>query len=236
MISPMAITLTCTCGRKQTVATERAGRTCACANCGKTMKVPAMGLPADVKQQPPKAPKPSINPSPLTLVLAGLLALMVVGGMWLAVRIATKPPAMNVEPVNVAGNTKREPTRPQEVRPPIDTNRESKKSPSDVVTHPIHREREPESPTPELLPMPVEKKDRLIEPVTPIDAMPYFLEAVKVANDLPNIFGAPIKLAEKKPNVMEPLKLVWKLDAEDTFYQELVVTQKPTFKIQGIDR
>jgi hypothetical protein len=33
---------------------------------------------------------------------------------------------------------------------------------------------------------------------------------------------------------MEPLKLVWKLNADDTFFQELVVTQKPTFKAQGI--
>ena len=40
---------------------------------------------------------------------------------------------------------------------------------------------------------------------------------------------------EKKPaNLLEPLRLIWKLKEADTFYQELIVTQRPTFKVQGL--
>src|SRR5205814_307111 len=70
-----------------------------------------------------------------------------------------------------------------------------KRSPSPQIRH----EREPEPTTPEPLPPPVEKKDRVIESVKPVDATPYILEAVKLANDLPNMFATPIKVAEKKP-------------------------------------
>jgi hypothetical protein len=34
--------------------------------------------------------------------------------------------------------------------------------------------------------------------------------------------------------LLEPLKLAWKLKEADTFYQELIVTRRPTFKVQGV--
>ena len=38
----------------------------------------------------------------------------------------------------------------------------------------------------------------------------------------------------RRIDVIEPLKLVWKLKEEETFYQELLVTQKPTYSVQGV--
>src|SRR5947207_2110449 len=37
-----------------------------------------------------------------------------------------------------------------------------------------------------------------------------------------------------RPRAIEPVGLVWKLRAGEVFYQEVSVTQKPTFKVQGL--
>ena len=77
----------------------------------------------------------------------------------------------------------------------------------------------------------------LIEPAPPEKAKPVLEppkalpEPVKPKEKEP---PPPIVVEKKPPNLLEPLRLVWKLKEAETFYQELIVTQKPTFKVQGL--
>ncbi len=85
----------------------------------------------------------------------------------------------------------------------------------------------------------------VIEPAPPAKKeMPKVVEPVKPKEEPPELVVTPIKSKEpppvvvekeKKPlNLIEPLKLVWKLKAEEVLFQELIVTQKPTYKVQGL--
>jgi hypothetical protein len=70
----------------------------------------------------------------------------------------------------------------------------------------------------------VETPKQVLPPVQP-------KETPKPKIELPK----SLPVVEKKPvNVIEPVKLVWKLREGETFLQEVSVTQKPTFKVQGL--
>lgn len=116
-----------------------------------------------------------------------------------------------------------------------------KKTPAPAIEPDPPETKQPQKPSLE----PIKAKDPVIEPVKPKEKDPPLIEPVKPKEK------EPVKPKEKdppkpkekekdppvvvkKPNVMEPLKLAWKLKPADTFLQELVVTQKPTFKVQGI--
>lgn len=76
-------------------------------------------------------------------------------------------------------------------------------------------------------PEPEKKGPSVIEPVKAKDVPKQIVEPVKPKE--------PPPIVAKKPNVLEPLRLVWKLQEGDVFFQELTVTQKPNFKIQGVE-
>ncbi len=221
----MPITLTCTCGHKQSVANVSAGQTLACAGCGKTLTVPAMGVLAAPKSKPKLiAPPPASRR--FTAVVAELGALMILlTGTGIAWWLTRERP---LEPTPIAQNDENpHPRRPIEPLPP------EKKSPPAPIEPDPPETKQPLRPVLE----PIQPKDPVIEPIKPKEKEPPLIEPVKPKDK------EPIKPKEKekdppvvvkKPNVMEPLKLVWKLKAGDTFLQELTVTQKPTFKVQGI--
>lgn len=212
----MPITLTCACGQRRTVAKPRLGQTLTCPACGKTLTVPAMGVPATANGKPAAKPvdEPSSRRLGFLLITAGMLLLVgagVAGLIWSMTQPKEPPRELAQQsPVDTPAPTHRDPPPPQSKT----TEPEKKDSPRLIE------------------PSPLKRKEPFVEPVQPI-------EPVAQVGELPNPFTLPIKpeppkVVEKQPNLIEPLKLVWKLKADDTFFQELVVTQKPTFKIQGI--
>ena len=175
--------------------------------------IPPMGvLPTSKTKPKPAAVSPSSSRNlGFALVVAGALLLLATGVGWFAWSMTREVPA---ESPQIA-----------QYQPPVLAER------------------------PRLEEIPIAKKrfqpnynDSLvvIEPVKPKEQPPALIEPVAQLGELPNPFLLPIKsepppkIVEKKLNVLEPLKLVWKLQEGDVFYQELVVTQKPTFKVQGI--
>jgi len=70
------------------------------------------------------------------------------------------------------------------------------------------------------------RSDAPTPPITPIEKPP--------PADPPKQKTPPSSAERKPANLIEPLRLIWKLAPGDHFFQELTVTQKPTFKVQGI--
>lgn len=223
----MPITLTCTCGHKQSVASTMAGRTIACAGCGKAITAPAMGVLATPKAKAAPTFEPQRSTVGLLLLAAGVILLMLTGGTWLAWSLTRERP---LQPMPIAqAPPQPEPTRP--VEPPPRKPAEPKKEHPALI--------EPTRPAPQETPKPPP------EPAKPMVIPPVNVEPVPQVGELPNPFLLP-RLPEppvvvKKPdppknppNLIEPLKLVWKLKVNDVFYQELMVAQKPNFKVAGI--
>ncbi len=204
MMTGMSITLTCTCGQQQFVAESLAGQSIGCVLCGKALAVPAMGLLSSGN----KCAKPQASASANVgwmLLAAGALLLLIAGGGGLAWKLSQRQPA---EPVVIAVN------RPVET--PIERPRPAPVKNESASIQP---------PPPKVEPPPV-----VVEPVKPKIAPP-----PKIVMPLPKPKDSPPPIVEKKPiNVAEPVKLVWKLTEGDTFYQELIVAQKPTFKVGGL--
>ena len=213
----MTVTLTCACGQRHYVAAGMAGRTLACIACGKALTVPAMGrleLPqAKPRPRPkPTPPAPSSTGATIALIaMAGLLLAGVAGGLawWMmSQRAAEELSQIAQHPDNEPGENRPEP------KPPL----EEKK-----------RDTAPERTPPELKAPPAP----MAEPVKPREA-PIPVSDLTKPVDLPKLKESP-PVAEQKPaNLIKPLTLAWKLRADDHFFQELTVTQKPNFKIQGI--
>jgi hypothetical protein len=209
----MAITLTCTCGQTQNVSNATAGQTVRCVGCAKELTIPPMGVLPTSKTKPVAEPTLQSSKREIGLVLlaAGILLLLATGVAWTIVLTAPEKPseAMLIAQAKVL--------EPNERR----------------IVEPLPVERKPPELTKKELPA-------VIEPVKPKELPPAVIEPVAQLGELPNPFLLPIlpepppKIVEKKLNLLEPLKLVWKLQEGDVFYQELVVTQKPTFRVQGI--
>ncbi|MBI3821900.1 MAG: hypothetical protein HY289_04375 [Planctomycetes bacterium] len=223
----MPITLTCTCGRQQTIANTMAGRSFACAGCGKTMTVPAMGVLATPMPKPmvqPVALPSSARPGWL-LLAAGVVLLLISGGGWLIWSMTRETPT-EMPPIA------RTPDPQPELKRPIEPPSPPKKPVVEEKEWPPLRTPFPSNPYIEL--------PKVIEPVKPKLPEVALIEPVKQEGELPNPFLLPPikeplpKVVEKKPNVMEPLKLVWRLKENDVFFQELMVAQQPNFKVAGI--
>ena len=206
MMESMAIPLTCTCGQRQFVAHEMAGQTTACVMCGNVMNVPAMGRLATAKVKP-KARRARRAPSKLLVVFAIVGFLMfAIGGIWLTWAINR---------------------RGADEPPPIAQHQALDVGPQRSI-EPLPERRRPES----------EKKDppqQLVEPVPTKDPPRIVVEPAKqIVEPEPVKPKAPPVVEKKPPNVLEPLRLVWKLKDGDSFFQELIVTQKPIFKVQDV--
>lgn len=240
MIVGMLITLACSCGNKQP-ADASGGQTVSCQACGQTLTVPAMGVLAEPKGQAkpttPSLPQTRIRPW-LVAAAAAMLLLIGVGWFtwWMTRETLTEP----IEPIAQLPGPKAEPKpRPEVFVKPKQPSIQETPWPPLIETTP----RDPYIELPKVI-EPIKPKDTLpkvIEPIKSKDTPPSVIEPVKQVGELPNPFLMPFrpaldppKIVEKKPNVMEPLRLVWKLKEGDAFYQELMVAQKPTFKVQGL--
>jgi len=204
-MNSMSIPLTCPCGQQQFVAPELAGQTSPCVSCGKSLSVPAMGVLQPTRPRA-KVRSTQVRSAPIGLILLGAVGLLVfgTGGAWLAWELSSRPSG---EP---------------------------------VAQHKTPDEKPPIAPPERQRPEPEKKNPPLLEPVKPVDPPKTVLEPVK-PKDAPKQIVEPIKVKPKDPivakkpaNVMEPLKLVWKLREGEAFFQELIVTQKPTFKIGNV--
>ncbi|MSQ96106.1 MAG: hypothetical protein EXR98_16345 [Gemmataceae bacterium] len=230
----MPIALTCACGQQQTVANTAAGQTLACVGCGKALTVPAMGVLASTRTKSKPAVPRSFRRSAAVLTALCALVLLPTGAalVWWLTR------EQSIEPTPIAQIDDTPPVRQR----PIDAAPPPEKKSQAAPIEPDPPETQPrEKPVLE----PIKAKDPVVEPVKPKEKEPPLIEPVKPKEKdpvkpkekdppKPKEKEKDPPLVVKKPNVMEPLKLVWKLKAGDTFLQELVVTQKPTFKVQGI--
>jgi len=239
----MAVAFLCSCGQRQYVSAEMSGQTLTCANCGKTMSVPVMGVLVGAKAKPKAAAKnagQAATPAPLmqakqrptsaaiptsssparssshattALVAVALLLLIGASGFviwWMKQRAAESP--QQIAQTNVVGRNEQEAVAPsiEVTQTPLPA--EAKASKSNESPKPAEQQgKRSVAPTP---------------PITPIEKPP--------PADPPKQ-KTPPSTAERKPaNLIEPLRLMWKLAPGDHFFQELTVTQKPTFKVQGI--
>jgi hypothetical protein len=228
----MAVSVICSCGKHQHVAAEMAGRTLTCAGCGKPLNVPRMGVLAAPKAKPAAmnvgkrvepqilqakqrpapvpVPPPERSSSRMTITLFGAALLLLLGAAsgvaWWLTRGSPELPNQ------LARNSQAGPTKTSTPVPLP----ESPKS----ATEPV---KQPDSVTP------------IVEPVKPtVDPPKPAADSTKSVD--PPKRNDPPQTAERKPpaNLIEPLRLMWKLAPGDHFFQELTVTQKPTFKVQGI--
>ncbi len=234
----MPITLTCQCGKKQLVAPEMAGQKVACVMCGNALKVPALGVLAS---KPKAKPVARVLPVGLILAAAGVLLTLLGAVGFLAWAVSNQPTAPKLIVQNDGGpgdkpheppaeERKVEEKKPAEVKPKDSPNQVIQPiKPSDPPKHVIEKVKSSDPPK------------QVIEPVKPSDPPKKISEPVK-PKDPPKTVVEPVKpkpppVVEKKLpplNVIESVKLVWKLREGEVFYQELGVTQKPTFKVAGL--
>jgi hypothetical protein len=221
----MRVTLTCTCGREHQLADAKPGETFACPGCGKALAVPAMGVLATPKVKPATPPieAPPSRRIGFALLAVGSLVLLatgIAGLIWSKVHERANPPTTQF--AHVGEKRHSDPTHEKEEKHP-----EPEKKDTQALIPPAPTVKKEE---PKLVAEPIKP---IAEPARPV------IEPVAQVGELPNPFLLPLakepaKVVDKKPNVIDPLKLVWKLKADDAFFQELVVTQKPTFSVQGI--
>ena len=223
MMTAMPIPLTCTCGQQQYVASELAGTATACITCGRTLTVPAMGKLVSAPTKPkPARPLSQRSKAPVLLIAIAALAFLGAGGLLAWVIVERNRPAPIAQVVDSDG-----PKGDRDVSLPPTPRKE--RTEDRIAPVSIQRKSpEPEKKAPPMPdPAPPVVKEPLIEPTPPIVKEPakVVVEPVKPKDPV----------VEKKPiPVIEPLRLVWKLKQEEVFFQELIVTQKPTFKVQGL--
>jgi hypothetical protein len=236
MMDPMQITLTCACGQKHAVPNE-AGAQFACSACGKALTVPAMGVLATAK------PKPNSHSPPaavaykstsrnlgLALIAAAIFIFMCIGIGWRFWIGLDDTPTEEAKIVRNEVPPKKAPDPPS---PPKD------QAPP-VPVPPPRADRDKEAFV-ELERILFDSYEELVlnKAKTPPKPPSSVMDPVPQVGELPNPFllkpidtePAPKVVEKRPPNVIDPIQLVWKLKADDTFYQELVVLQKPTFKV-----
>lgn len=226
----MTIVVTCACGRQQPIDVAWAGRQVRCAGCGREFLAPALGIlePASsAARVSPLPATPAASSRNVTAILACVLALFFLVGTvaGLAVLVLQSqreeiPPVAQAEPLF----KQQGPVNPGKPVPP-----EPKGTENPPATQPTQPGTEstptqPQGPT---------------QPAGPSQGM---LDLAKSFGQLPITYPIPeFPKAKEQPGpksppieAIQPLKLVWKLRQNDTFFQELVVSQQSTFKIQGI--
>jgi hypothetical protein len=210
----MPILLTCTCGQQQYVAETLAGKTASCVACGNALAVPAMGKLVGAKAKPAPLPRKSASSLVPAILIAGMATAALGASGFLAWAIAHRHGQGPTTPI--AEHKDPEQIEKRHIDPlPLERKRpepEKKLSPPAVI-EPVTRE------PPKIVLEPVKPKEEppklVVDPIKPKEP--------------------PVVEKEKKPlNVIEPLKLVWKLKADEVFFQELLVTQKSTFTVQGL--
>lgn len=152
-------------------------------------------------------PKP---PAPATSMMWIVPVLVIAGlGIVMVASAGALAWALSQRQPEIAQN-KEPDEKPQPAPVPNDRTHEETKKPD--ATHQI----EPAKPKPKEKPKEVIQPVKVKEPPKPI------IEPIKP------------KPIEKQPDLIEPLKLVWRLREGEVFFQEVTVTQKPTFKVQGL--
>lgn len=213
----MPISLTCTCGAQQWVAETLAGGAVVCPACGRAMSVPAMGRLVAAKAKPAAAARR--QPWRYTpVLLIGSMAAAVLGaasflGWAIIERKEREHPAPLVERKDADGP-------------------EAKHVEPSANPKPAGREEKQTQPIADPAPAPQKEPMKIaLAPVRPRDESPPPIIVPARPKD-----PAPTPIVpEKKPNnLIEPLKLVWKLNAQDVLFQELIVTQRPTYVVQGL--
>jgi hypothetical protein len=212
----MAINVTCSCGRRQTVAKALAGRTVTCVGCGGALSIPPLEV---LRQQQAEAQAAAANPPQaaialagtsrrvLSLAIAGLVMLGAIGtGAWFLGHLPRQQP-------DPAGRTEGLPRE-------TDLTELRKPEPEDPPTPPAEKV----VPLPPAKPLVHQEPDAAVEPVKP--SVPP-LEKPR-AKDVPAIRVKDLTARPKSPG------LVWELKQGQTFYQEVIVTQKPSFNVQGL--
>jgi hypothetical protein len=227
----MPINLTCLCGRQQSVAKAMAGQTLVCIDCGRPLPIPSLEVlrRRKAKARSTEGPPDEGDFAPtfggrrvLAAAMAGLLLL--IGAVGLVAWLATNRPQPQPDQVAQADSPRKSP-------PP--------------ASQGLHRQLVPDEPKlteptkPELLRVPSSKDPRemppptsLVKPITIVDPG-VRTEPVKPLVPL-------VKPKEKDPPAMEIMdptrgpRLVWTLKEGEAFYQEVIVTQEPNFRVQGL--
>jgi hypothetical protein len=242
----MNVQLKCGCGSAQEVSITQAGQTVMCAGCGQRLTVPALGVAVAPAKCPPPRPRP--EPSPFAdlrgpaaaeptesrpvprrrntvhgvaglLLIAGgtlLLAAGTLGLWWLSTPAPSPTVEVRGEVVARGEPAKSEPAKEDSVKGQAPTAPRS----GPPVAPPVEEASEPplNRPLPEASP----EKPPLNKPVARASG-----DAVKPHR--------PAKRADEEkpavPVVKAPLK---RFKADDTFLQDLQVTQTSRFLVSGI--
>jgi hypothetical protein len=170
--------------------------------------------------------------------------LLLAAGSWLA-WVVTRPAPEIVDPI--AQN----PELPPRVVKPVPKERRTedvkKPEPKPPVIQPaaIEKKEEPrpaiEPKKPVIQPIKTEEpKKPVIQPIKTEEPKKPVIQPIKPEEPKkpvvkPKKKDSPPVVVKKKPDdVIQPIKLVWKLKEGEEFFQELMVAQKPSFKVQGI--
>jgi hypothetical protein len=219
----MNIKRTCRCGQAQDVPIALAGTMVICTGCGQLMAMPALGIavsaskrasplqsrPATAASSPTSWHTSSTGPTALLLIIAGLLLAGCGTGLW----------QLGVFADRATMNLVASPDPPAPLpAPPQNTERgmlvPSEPQPAAPVQRPLSKE-------------PTAPVKQPIEPARSVALKPFPMEEKK-----PSVVMAPPK-EEKKPAVVMALPQ-GPFRKNDTFLQDVLVTQKSRFLVQGI--
>ena len=199
----MAFRRKCSCGHRQELAVEMAGKTARCAACGKEFTVPAIGVLA------PRAPTTrAATPGAdfRGVLVAGIAAVLCLAGLagyllWSSSRPVG--PSIAAAPIPIEEEVAPVSRRSVEPEPP-----------------PMPENEEPPE-TIMVAPTPVPKEN--VKPFVPEP------EPKEVVKPLPLPEAKPTEEPKRPVIGMEP-----RLKIGGGFEQDLTVTQKPTFRVQGV--
>ena len=215
----MPIKLTCICGRQLIVANESAGLKIICSGCGKAFSVPALGvlMPAKSKARPAAPPSATASSNQIrTALIVAASAILMVGGLGGMAWYLSIPAVEDSKQVAVAQPTEKPETPVRITQPaPVRIDTVTPVQGGGPVVTPMLTVSDPVKPV----------KPRVVEPVKPLvdeTPNPVIVEPAKQTLDPPKEKPKekePLPtVAKKLPNVMEPLKLIWRLQEEDKFY------------------
>lgn len=207
MMKGMAITVTCSCGQQQFADDTLAGQTMPCLVCGQPLTIPR-NAPRTAARKPTARPRESTPHLrwPIWLVAAALIPLVAFGTILVINATRSPPDEPIVEISNPAPIAKAVAPLPPPILQPRLGDPETKADAPDLA-EPVKAK--PEIPRPRVVPtLP------RIEPVKP-EALP------------------PVE-PKATPAIAQPLPLVWNLQEGMVFFQELTVTHRPTFKVNGL--
>lgn len=207
MMKGMAITVTCSCGQQQFADDTLAGQTMPCLVCGQPLAIPSDAPRAPARKPTARARKimPHIR-WPVWLVAAALIPFIAFGTILVIYATRPHPNEPIVEDSNPAPIAKTIAPLPPPIPQPRLSNPETKADAPNLA--------EPVKPKPEIPRPKVVPTLPKIEPVKP-KALP------------------PVE-PKGTPAIAQPLPLVWNLQEGMVFFQELTVTHRPIFKVNGL--